>query len=162
MLRTSALVPPCSLSATRSWLVRAVSRPRHIAVMEACLHIIPAQLRHSSGPLCALDNSLSPVRRSTGQCARMHLAVVCSACTAAEIADAEAAGEELLPLPVEPTLSEVLEEGLSRLQTEKNTWKVCSLPSLGCLRSACMLLWISVCAGNCSCSVGICPGSSAR
>lgn len=42
---------------------------------------------------------------------------------AAEIAEAEAAGEELLPLPIEPTLSEVLEEGLSRLQTDKKTWK---------------------------------------
>ena len=55
--------------------------------------------------------------------------------TAAEIAEAEAAGEELLPLLPEPTLSEVLEEGLSRLQTDKKTWKV-GAPA-GCLAQEC-------------------------
>src|SRR4051812_40702288 len=65
------------------------------------------------------------------------MTVSCYCIAAAEIAEAEAAGEELLPLPVEPTLSEVLEEGISRLKTEKKTWKVLA---------ACLLAVIPVCS----------------
>jgi len=108
---------------------------------------------------CALSNSQRLIlwrrRRHARSCCRCPLSrhlpssaglLVCTlrfavGPTAAEIAEAEAAGEELLPLPVEPTLSEVLEEGLSRLQTDKNTWKV-GAPALAFLKAAAHVVFL--------------------
>lgn len=53
-----------------------------------------------------------------------YITLEASPAAAAEAADAVAAGEELLPLPAQPTLAESLEAGLSCLPSDKKTWKV--------------------------------------
>ena len=48
----------------------------------------------------------------------------CGGCAAQEIAEAEARGEELVPLESEPTLEEQMQTGVARLRTDRGTWKV--------------------------------------
>ena len=62
---------------------------------------------------------------------------------------------------MEPTLSEVLEEGLSRLQTEKNTWKVRSCRHWAVWGSMCAVSDQHVC-WHLRRTTGICTRSSAR
>lgn len=83
-------------------------------------------LTHISAPFAAIIVPASTLIQFASSCVtQMRMQAVCPCfAAAAEIAEAEAAGEELLPLPIEPTLSEVLEEGLARLQTDTKTWKV--------------------------------------
>lgn len=61
----------------------------------------------------------------------MDVVHFCGCRAAQEIAEAEARGEELVPLVAEPTLLESLEDGISRLSTDRGTWKVRSSGLLG-------------------------------